>query len=834
VTDDAETPTPAPYPLPVGREPVLIHEGPLELRHQEVVIEGEGRLELELVPSLRFRFVLPNAPVAMDVTGNGTLLVAGSSVPVFVTNTVLGRGTVRGSLDGSSIGESSEIAEARFLVANLPEFLGDPLHETQVLEGGGSQRSFWRGRLALAARDWRVTLDERPDYREVHGRLKAEGGFEITHIGSLRRADGKAFADTDATEMLNALGGFLGLVCGAWAPPVAAIGLDGEGNVIWRELRSRWTSPWISRLSAFDTHKHDLSSAFAGYVDRWEDPLWNEPLRIATQMYVEANGPITADTSLLVAQALLELVAWVRFVEELQTRAPADFDNPRAKASQRLRELLGWLGISPTVPASLAALVQEAAQRRWTDGPHAITEMRNSLVHPRRRQRLMATPCRLESSCKSSRSGTPNSRCFASSTTRGAMRTVSEQGRRASSRMFPGTSRLIRVISTAEIHGDARGELVIPAPFLFAPAAVAGTLVELPALRAALIDPGREGEPSEAFAGMRKTRRQIYRALVYHEEIPALRELLERVDHWLARGFVATKLRGADRAQYRSALAELEVADHFDARDLSVTPAEPGAAGGAVADMVVNANGLRAVVEVHSPPEWQGLNALREEAWDTLRNVDLPYAFHFDINVKQSQPIGERGSVPLHPDVLSAALALAAERIRLLQPLFTELFDRLASGDPEAVGRVDAETLNLVVTAELSNVEPVAEFAPRSGAWSINGLGGYRPEVMFDALLERVARKARRRQASSEGALEVLVVDMSRSELEAELTSEAYYQPRFADSLRRFADRWGAPSDILALVQSQGWRQELTTYFLWSRDEAAQAAEYLFGPLRPV
>lgn len=56
MTDYPATPTPAPYPLPADREPLLFHEGLLELRHQHAVVEAEGRLELELVPSLRFRF----------------------------------------------------------------------------------------------------------------------------------------------------------------------------------------------------------------------------------------------------------------------------------------------------------------------------------------------------------------------------------------------------------------------------------------------------------------------------------------------------------------------------------------------------------------------------------------------------------------------------------------------------------------------------------------------------------------------------------------------------------------------------------------------------------
>lgn len=384
-----QTATPPPYPLPARREPLTLYEGPLELRHQDAVVVAEGRLQLEFVPSLRFRFVMADAAVTADVTGQASLVISdlNATVPVFVTNASLIRGPVKGSLGHSSSGAASDIAEVRFLVANLPDFLGEPLTEDHP-----SGRGFWAGRLSLAHRKWLITLDERRDYRDVYARLKAEGGFDITHTGSLRRTDGQAFGDTDASETLNALAGFLGLACGAWAPPVAAIGLDGAGEVVWREWNSRWTSPWISRLSAFDRHKSDLSGAFAGYVARWLDPVWNEPLRVATQMYVEANGPITTDTTLVLGQALLELIAWVRFVEELQTRTASDFKG--VMASERLRELLAWIGIDPAIPASLAALTQEASRRQpeWADGPHAVTEMRNSLVHPPRRQRLTATP----------------------------------------------------------------------------------------------------------------------------------------------------------------------------------------------------------------------------------------------------------------------------------------------------------------------------------------------------------------------------------------------------------------------------------------------------------
>lgn len=82
----------------------------------------------------------------MDVTGHATLLIhdVGATVPVFVTNASLGQGAVKGSLGPSSSRSASGIAEGRFLVANFPDFLGEPLTDDR---GGGS--GFWAGRLDL-------------------------------------------------------------------------------------------------------------------------------------------------------------------------------------------------------------------------------------------------------------------------------------------------------------------------------------------------------------------------------------------------------------------------------------------------------------------------------------------------------------------------------------------------------------------------------------------------------------------------------------------------------------------------------------------------------------
>lgn len=370
------------------------------MQHQNHVIEGRGRIELELLPSPRFCFVMRAAQLIELSLGEAQLALPplSAKVAVLVTNLSLGSvSAIRGTIQNASVDSGAALTVVRFLVANLPDFLGDPVAER---DRSGTIKRTWAGRLTLAAQDWIVHLDQRQDVKDVYARLRAQGGFEVTHVGSLRRRDGALFTGADATDVLDGLAGFLGFASGAWAAPLAAVGFDSQGQKKWHEWKPRWDSPWRRGvLRPFDFRDHDLHKAFAGYLERWCDPLWNEPLRVATHMYVEANGPITIDTSLVLTQNALEVIAWTLFVRDLRSRKGASFDALRAE--ERVRDLVQWTRVSPVIPRQLTALRRDVRAQAppWNrqraspwDGPSAITAMRNAMTHPSITPSFSVTP----------------------------------------------------------------------------------------------------------------------------------------------------------------------------------------------------------------------------------------------------------------------------------------------------------------------------------------------------------------------------------------------------------------------------------------------------------
>lgn len=389
--DIRDIPHPAPTSVPFSfrrrERAIRLHRGPLELQDDgKVIARGDGDVFFSWLPNPGIRFSLPDQELG-GISGETRLSVPALQLDarVLLTHWSLSGGDIRGVINRAPFPSTEAISYLRFAIPNyLIMNRADPLHENRA----GRQHA-WAGRTVLEAEGWRLTLDARPDSRVVKERLQARSGYEVTHTGDLVRVDGAPFSDAAAADKLVALAHFFGLTRGGWAPPILAHGYDARGRIVWRDWNPPTISPWRSVMNVIDVfHPESLQDAFHGYLRRWDDPLWREPLLYATQMYVEANGPVFAETSLVLTQAALELIAWVRIVEDEKSLTRVEFEKLQYGAADRLRKLFEWLRLDPSIPETLTALSSEANRLGWVDGPHAIDAMRNALIHASKRDRI--------------------------------------------------------------------------------------------------------------------------------------------------------------------------------------------------------------------------------------------------------------------------------------------------------------------------------------------------------------------------------------------------------------------------------------------------------------
>ena len=89
------------------------------------------------------------------------------------------------------------------------------------------------------------------------------------------------------------------------------------------------------------------------------------------------------DGGIILAQAALEKLSWVYLVDDVQSVTAAKFKSWRT--AKKISELLSRMNIPSDIPLQLWKLNRIASQYGWADGPTALVEIRNDLVHAERK-----------------------------------------------------------------------------------------------------------------------------------------------------------------------------------------------------------------------------------------------------------------------------------------------------------------------------------------------------------------------------------------------------------------------------------------------------------------
>lgn len=379
------------YEVSSTNEPIGLFSGELLLsRPNKTFPARSGTVEWHWLPKPRIRFDLAEVDTPPDLS-EGELIIAkhGLSCDVLITSINLamasGLHACQGLLLAPVILGDSVCDRVVFHLPNFKRFLGNVITDS---DGG----RMWAGRLPLQSNEWKVTIDENMNCRELVKSLKNEGGFGLTHTGSAERADGKPFEAEQADSLLNALFYFLSFTRGFWCGPVLSVGQLNGKNVWYQWKLPKTLTPWSSVKLWFPYDDKQgigkVSKAFSGFMEKWGDALWGDPIKLAVHWYVESNlNAGGVEGSIILAQAALEMLGWVYLVEDKSTRAFSSTKFDGLSASGRIRWLLDKLQIPVDIPRSLNELTGQAASLGASDGPDVFVKLRNAIVHPKRTKR---------------------------------------------------------------------------------------------------------------------------------------------------------------------------------------------------------------------------------------------------------------------------------------------------------------------------------------------------------------------------------------------------------------------------------------------------------------
>ena len=236
-------------------------------------------------------------------------------------------------------------------------------------------------RVDLETEGWQIEIKSLTKSDDFFKHLNEIGGFCLTHVGCLRRKDDSLFDGKSAWPILNALRHYFSFSRGCWCGPVCMVGFDRSDNRVWE----CWSSPkdgWNFFFSWFDPHHcEQLAALFPGFIAKWQNDNWREALSEVIYWYLNSNNSARGiDAGIILTQAALERLSYEYAVKDRRLMEAEGFK--KLNASDKYRLLFSSLSIPIDIPHPLSEMGKLAKQRNWADSPHALTEIRNSLVHP--------------------------------------------------------------------------------------------------------------------------------------------------------------------------------------------------------------------------------------------------------------------------------------------------------------------------------------------------------------------------------------------------------------------------------------------------------------------
>ena len=267
-----------------------------------------------------------------------------------------------------------KMSRCKFALINFPHIWGEKdIHWSKKVNG--ETRQFVTPRFQLQAYPWDIDIRGDDSVMSLHHKMEREGGSAITHVGTIARLDGRNFSVKDLKFFLGGLHLFLSFARGSYCGVTLLSGQDSNRERVWQQWGTYKVEPYQRRLSTWIHFGHSemLSSVFAGFWNQFSGRNWKDATSKAIHWYLRSNESNEFETSIILTYAALERLSY----------AIVGAKRPRTKQGEWIAKTLNQVGVPLQIPKSCKELVRLQKQLNWSDGPHALVELRNDLIHPK-------------------------------------------------------------------------------------------------------------------------------------------------------------------------------------------------------------------------------------------------------------------------------------------------------------------------------------------------------------------------------------------------------------------------------------------------------------------
>lgn len=380
------------YDFKAPNESVLLASNkPCTCRTKQGEAHGQADIMLDFLPcskvNIKAKFRVSDSPMLLSGLSDDPLLsINGQELRVLPTKVNLSTTSSTCQMECTPQSEpvhwtgddNTKISKVVFHLCNYKDTFGTH-HSVREL---GKQKVTYPV-TKLESTEWILELHNY-NTNDCIKKLRDTGGYGLTHIGCFYRADHSQFDGKTAMKMLEHLHHLFTFSKGTFCSPVLAVGLNENEQRVWELLNSP-REPWSNPISWFDSHHcEQLVNLFPGFIEKLEDKNWGDTLHKVLYWYTRSSDPSGSgiDTGIILTQIAIERLAYEYLVNHRKIIEEKAFKN--FKASDKFRHLFSSLEIPMKIPDKLTEIHRVAKKFGYSDAPHTLTDIRNSLVHPKK------------------------------------------------------------------------------------------------------------------------------------------------------------------------------------------------------------------------------------------------------------------------------------------------------------------------------------------------------------------------------------------------------------------------------------------------------------------
>lgn len=311
-----------------------------------------------------------------------------------------------------------EKINVNFIIFHIPNFIdydGYAIRE---------KSSISHGRLIFSDNKYRVIIDKLFNFDKVMKSFYYNSGSAITHNAMICKLDDSCLTFNEAIEKLDELNRFFSFLRGHKISAVLPIGFEIINkfpfSILFKKpfstVKVLFSSKSISKLRNIKNWKYlfakakirweiwdyndkaehfkgvlswfrynlteEIEELYSKYIQIMKNSDWKNCFIIISDLYFQSNqknGDII--TLISINQVVFEHISWIKYVEIDRTDTPAQNNNKNAEA--KLRDIINWLNISPSIPSNFTNLSSIALTNSWTDGVQSLIRIRNKFIHPK-------------------------------------------------------------------------------------------------------------------------------------------------------------------------------------------------------------------------------------------------------------------------------------------------------------------------------------------------------------------------------------------------------------------------------------------------------------------